>query len=214
MSAGQFQSHFATANVFRLRRVALAVGGAGLLLLAGCATVDVNKAIARADQDVGGLTGGKLALAQTDQVRSELRSTATALLAKPLSADDAVHLALVNSPAMQALLKDKLGVHSARRGYAKNGRYGEGDAGRSMAIRYDDSALATQTQPIARVHPETGRTALFVSPGYTIGIRAQTVGGLKLGAAVVMAGTLAVACSDASSPRPRSHAGKRSRYLV
>jgi taurine dioxygenase len=74
------------------------------------------------------------------------------------------------SPAMQALLKDKLGVHSARRGYAKNGRYGEGDAGRSMAIRYDDSALATQTQPIARVHPETGRTALFVSPGYTIGI--------------------------------------------
>lgn len=74
------------------------------------------------------------------------------------------------SPAMQALLKDKRGVHSARRGYAKSGRYGEGDKGRSMAIRYDDSALATQTQPIARVHPETGRTALFVSPGYTIGI--------------------------------------------
>ncbi|HOB94607.1 MAG TPA: TauD/TfdA family dioxygenase [Aquabacterium sp.] len=74
------------------------------------------------------------------------------------------------SPAMQALLKDKQGVHSARRGYARNGRYGEGDKGRSMAIRFDDSALATQTQPIARVHPETGRTALFVSPGYTIGI--------------------------------------------
>ena len=30
--------------------------------------------------------------------------------------------------------------------------------------------MATQLQPIARVHPETGRTALFVSPGYTIGI--------------------------------------------
>jgi len=74
------------------------------------------------------------------------------------------------SPAMQALLKDKQGVHSARRGYARNGRYGEGDKGRSMAIRFDDSALATQTQPIARVHPKTGRTALFVSPGYTIGI--------------------------------------------
>jgi len=74
------------------------------------------------------------------------------------------------SPAMQALLKNKQGVHSARRGYARNGRYGEGDKGRSMAIRFDDSALATQTQPIARVHPETGRTALFVSPGYTIGI--------------------------------------------
>lgn len=74
------------------------------------------------------------------------------------------------SPQLQALLNGKLGVHSARRGYAKNGRYGEGDKGRSMAIRYDDSALATQVHPIARVHPETGRTALFVSPGYTIGI--------------------------------------------
>ena len=74
------------------------------------------------------------------------------------------------SAPMQALLRDKQGVHSARGGYAKDGRYGAQDAGRSMAIRYDDSALATQLQPIARVHPETGRTALYVSPGYTIGI--------------------------------------------
>ena len=74
------------------------------------------------------------------------------------------------SPTMKALLQHKQGVHSARRGYAKAGRYGEQDKGRSMAIRYDDSALATQLHPIARRHPETGRTALFVSPGYTIGI--------------------------------------------
>ncbi len=74
------------------------------------------------------------------------------------------------SPAMQALLRPLQGVHSARRGYAPQGRYGAGDVGRSMAIRYDESAMATQTHPIARVHPETGRTALFVSPGYTIGI--------------------------------------------
>ncbi len=50
------------------------------------------------------------------------------------------------------------------------GAMARNDAGRSMAIRFDDSALATQLHPIARVHPETGRTALFVSPGYTIGI--------------------------------------------
>ncbi len=72
--------------------------------------------------------------------------------------------------AMKTLLQDKQGVHSARRGYAPQGRYGQGDVGRSMAIRYDDSALATQLHPVARVHAETGRTALFVSPGYTIGI--------------------------------------------
>ena len=71
---------------------------------------------------------------------------------------------------LKATLQQHQGVHSARRGYAKQGRYGEGDKGRSMAIRYDDSALATQLHPIARRHPETGRTALFVSPGYTIGI--------------------------------------------
>ena len=72
--------------------------------------------------------------------------------------------------AMQALLRDRQGVHSARRGYSRQGRYGEQDQGRSMAIRFDDSALATQLQPVARRHPETGRVALFVSPGYTIGL--------------------------------------------
>ena len=72
--------------------------------------------------------------------------------------------------ALKAPLQGRLGVHSARRGYAPQGRYGKDDVGRSMAIRYDESALATQLHPIARVHPETGRTALFVSPGYTIGI--------------------------------------------
>jgi taurine dioxygenase len=72
--------------------------------------------------------------------------------------------------ATQLLLKNKQGIHSARRGYSREGMYGEKDKGRSMAIRYSDSALATQLHPIARVHPETGRIALFVSMGYTIGI--------------------------------------------
>ncbi len=67
-------------------------------------------------------------------------------------------------------LRGAMGVHSARRGYAPGGRYGAKDKGRSMAIVYSDSAMATQLQPVARVHPETGRTALYVSPGYTIGI--------------------------------------------
>ncbi len=73
---------------------------------------------------------------------------------------------------VKSRLRDAMGIHSARRGYARDGAYGEKDreAGRSMAIRYDDSALKTQLQPIARVHPETGRTALYVSPGYTLGI--------------------------------------------
>ncbi len=65
---------------------------------------------------------------------------------------------------------NRMGVHSARRGYSPQGAYGESDTGRSMDIRYSETAMATQLHPIARVHPETGRTALYVSPGYTIGI--------------------------------------------
>lgn len=62
------------------------------------------------------------------------------------------------------------GIHSARRGYSRQGAYGERDVGRSMKIRFSDEALAMQLHPIARVHPETGKIALYVSMGYTIGI--------------------------------------------
>ena len=72
--------------------------------------------------------------------------------------------------SLKSRVVNRMGVHSARNGYSRQGAYGEKDDGRSMAIKYSDSALAVQLHPIARVHPETGRTALFVSPGYTIGI--------------------------------------------
>ena len=72
--------------------------------------------------------------------------------------------------ATKALLKNKKAIHSARKGYARDGMYGEKDTGRSMAIKYGDSALKTQLHPLARPHTETGRLALYVSPGYTIGI--------------------------------------------
>ncbi len=73
-------------------------------------------------------------------------------------------------PKRRAELSQLRGVHSARLGYARNGRYGIADAGRSMNIRSSDSALATQEHPLIRRHPETGRDALFISPAYTIGI--------------------------------------------
>jgi taurine dioxygenase len=72
--------------------------------------------------------------------------------------------------AMKSSLRDRKAVHSARKGYAKDGMYGEKDKGRSMAIKFGDTALRTQLHPLARPHSETGRLALFVSPGYTIGI--------------------------------------------
>ena len=76
--------------------------------------------------------------------------------------------------ALEPSLKDRVanlqGIHSARRSYAPDGFYGEKDKGRSMAIRYSEDAYACHPHPIGRPHEETGATALFVSPAYTIGI--------------------------------------------
>ena len=71
---------------------------------------------------------------------------------------------------MKQRLDGLLGIHSARRGYSRQGSYGDADVGRSMAIISSDDAMATQTHPLVRVHPETGRKALFLSMGYTIGV--------------------------------------------
>jgi taurine dioxygenase len=62
--------------------------------------------------------------------------------------------------------------HSAARGYAPDGAYGDADqaAGRSMTIRPSVDARKRRLQPMVRTHPETGRKALFVNPGYTIGV--------------------------------------------
>jgi taurine dioxygenase len=67
-------------------------------------------------------------------------------------------------------IEGRMAIHSARKGYAREGLYGDRDKGRSMAIISNDSARKTQLHPLVRVHPETGRKALFVNPGYTIGI--------------------------------------------
>ena len=81
------------------------------------------------------------------------------------------YLAWDELPAdLRQAVHGRMGVHSARRGYAPQGMYGERDKGRSMAIRWSETAMRTRVHPIGRVHPETGRTALFVSPGYTSGI--------------------------------------------
>lgn len=73
-------------------------------------------------------------------------------------------------PDSQQQLRGLQGVHSARRGYAPQGRYGKDDVGRSMSIVWSESAMATQLHPLVLRHPETGREALFLSPGYTIDI--------------------------------------------
>ncbi len=86
-------------SIFRRSGVALAT-----LVLAGCASVNFDQALQDANTTQGTFTEGKLELARTQmqaQARSKLSSE---LLAKPLSQDEAVQLALANSPAVQTLL--------------------------------------------------------------------------------------------------------------
>jgi outer membrane protein TolC len=72
--------------------------------LTGCATVNLDDSITRANQETQAFTGGKLALAHTSEQQQTRVQAADTLLKQPLTQDAAVQLALVNSPALQALL--------------------------------------------------------------------------------------------------------------
>jgi len=82
------------------------------------------------------------------------------------------HAALEAMPgALRARIEGRMAVHSAKRAYAPEGFYGEGDkAKRSMDIRPSRDAEATQLHLLIRKHPETGREGLFSCFGYIVGI--------------------------------------------
>ncbi len=67
-------------------------------------------------------------------------------------------------------LRELTAIHSAKRGYAPDGLYGDSDKGRSMAIRPGNEALTTQAHPLIKPHPETGEEVIFSSLSYVVGI--------------------------------------------
>jgi outer membrane protein TolC len=88
------------------RTIKLAATAAAVVVLAGCASVNFDEAVTEANQATPGFTQGKLELSRTDQQRERRAKLSEELLGKPLSMDDAVQLALANSPSLQALLAD------------------------------------------------------------------------------------------------------------
>ncbi len=74
------------------------------------------------------------------------------------------------SPVMQELLAGLRGVHSAAPSYGPRGLFARDDASRSMRIIVSPEAENTETHPIVRRHPVSGRRSLFVNHVYTIGI--------------------------------------------
>ena len=87
------------AKLFKLTSMAAAA-----LVLAGCASVNFDQAVGQTNQTASAFTGGKLALSQTAEQNTARSKLSSELLSKTLSSDDAVQLALGNSPAVQTLL--------------------------------------------------------------------------------------------------------------
>ncbi len=89
-----------------MRLTAIAVAAA---FLAGCATVGIDDALTDTNTNAQQFTGGKLELSRTQEQRDRRAAITRELLAKPLSQNDAVQLALANSPSVQALIAQTWG---------------------------------------------------------------------------------------------------------
>ncbi|HQS41743.1 MULTISPECIES: TolC family protein [unclassified Polaromonas] len=92
-------------TIFKSGAVAAAV-----LVLAGCASVNIDQTVKDTNDTTGAFTQGKLELSRTDQQLQARKKLSEELLAKPLGMDEAVQLALANSPAVQTLLAQSWSV--------------------------------------------------------------------------------------------------------
>ena len=77
---------------------------AAVLAMGGCTSVNIDQAVKDTNDTAGAFTQGKLELSRTDQQVQARQKLSAELLSRPLGMDDAVQLALANSPAVQTLL--------------------------------------------------------------------------------------------------------------
>ena len=92
------------------------------LLVSGCASFDIADSVSWTNEELVGYTGGELELARTDEQRRARAETAAEILDGTVDRDAAVRLALVNSPALQAMLADNWaeGAEAAQSGRIPN----------------------------------------------------------------------------------------------
>jgi outer membrane protein TolC len=91
-------------HVTYVSRIKLPLSIITVAVLTGCASVSFEQNVGRVNDEVSGFAEGKLALSRTYEERTQRAQAAATLLKAPLGQKDAVQLALVNSPALQALL--------------------------------------------------------------------------------------------------------------
>jgi outer membrane protein TolC len=84
-----------------------------LLLLGGCASFSANGGLGVVQQTAKDRLGKQLVLAKSEADQETIAQRVSELLAKPLSADDAVQVALLNNRGLQAELQ-QLGITEAQ----------------------------------------------------------------------------------------------------
>lgn len=82
----------------------LALSAIALATLAGCATVSLEQNVARVNEEAKSFAEGQISLARTADEREQRAQAAQKLLQNILGQREAVQLALVNSPSLQAML--------------------------------------------------------------------------------------------------------------
>lgn len=88
------------------------VAGASLCLLAGCATLAPTAGFDAVERVTGAKPGQTLRWARTEEDRTAIRTTIEELLKRPVTADAAVQIALLNNRGLQATYED-LGISQA-----------------------------------------------------------------------------------------------------
>ena len=82
------------------------------------------------------------------------------LFASQVAAYDAL------SDGLKATLDRLTAIHSAAREYSARGSSGQKRA--SMSVTEAEGAVGEYVHPVVKVHPETGRKALYVNPAFTM----------------------------------------------
>ena len=77
---------------------------AATVLLAGCASIDIDQAVKDTHAATGGIATGRLELDRTPAQGAARQQLTRQLLAQPLTMEGSVQLALANSPALQSLI--------------------------------------------------------------------------------------------------------------
>ncbi|HEX4916289.1 MAG TPA: TolC family protein [Limnobacter sp.] len=80
---------------------------AAVLVLSGCATVNIGDSLQTTNQSLASFTHGQAQLIQTDTQRQAMQAKADDILKSPLTQQAAVDLMLTHSPQFQAVLADQ-----------------------------------------------------------------------------------------------------------